>query len=193
MEENNTPENNNITPEQIENLIERHVEKVFKLSENLIEEKVKRLQEKQQSVAKEEDQRKGKHLSGFLEFTSYFSNQASSVNRSLALAGVAIIWIFKKPVDGQPVVHGLLNFPLWCLAISLGLDLLQYTFGAIAWNIFYERKYYLWKKQGYPPAYAKDINAPNGISLPISFLFLAKIVFMLIAYVYILRYLLDKL
>jgi hypothetical protein len=187
MEESNTSNDN------VQDLLKSQLEKILQQSEKLIEQKTNELLEKQKAFNVIEDQKKGIPLSGFLEFTKYFSNQASSVNRSLALAGIAVIWIFKKPGDGQPIIQGLLNFPLWCLVVSSGLDLIQYTFGAIAWNIFYERKYYLWKKKGYPPTYVKDIDAPNSISISISILFILKIGFMMVAYWNILKFLINKL
>jgi hypothetical protein len=140
---------------------------------------------------KKEDAKKGRTLSSYLDLISYFSSNASSINRNLALAGIAIIWIFKKP-ENTSIIPGLLNFPLWCLAISLGIDLVQYLIGSFAWKFFYEYKYYLWKKNGFKPEYAKDIEAPNSISVPIDILFFTKIVFMLIAYYNIVIYLYYK-
>lgn len=141
---------------------------------------------------KKDEPKKGRTLSSYLELINYFSSNASNINRNLALAGIAIIWIFKKPSDSAPIIPGLLNFPLWCLAISLCIDLLQYFFGSFAWKIFYERKYYLWKKNNFKLGVVKDIEAPNYISIPIDILYLAKIVFMLIAYYNIIIYLFNK-
>jgi len=173
--------------------MQRQLEKMILFEEKFIEKKIIEVQEKQAARETLEQTKKGKPLHDYLEFTGFFSGTASTVNRSLALGGIAIIWLFKKPQNAQEVIPDLLNYPLWCLGISLGLDLLQYVFGAIAWNLFYERKYWLWKKRhNYSSTYAKDIKAPNTISIPIHILFLAKIVFMGIAYWHILKFLQTK-
>lgn len=138
--------------------------------------------------AADEPPQKGLALSGFLELARFFSTQASAANRSLALGGIAIIWLFKKPEKG-PIVSGLLNLPLFFLALSLALDLLQYFIGGAAWNWFYERKYREWERQRFNAAFAKDIEAPNYISRPITWLFYLKIMSMVAAYFFIIRYL----
>ncbi|WP_346319436.1 hypothetical protein [Chitinophaga sp. YIM B06452] len=132
---------------------------------------------------------KGIPLSGFLEFARFYSTQASSSNRSLALGGIAIIWIFKKPDQDGPLITGLLNLPLFFLALSLSLDLLQYVFGGIAWDRFYEHKYGQWKRAGYRADFAKDIEAPNGISWPITIMFYLKVACTAVAYFFIIRHL----
>ena len=139
-------------------------------------------------AATDEPPKKGLELSGFLELARFFSSQASAANRSLALGGIAIIWLFKKPEKG-PIVAGLLNLPLLFLALSLALDLLQYFIGGVAWNWFYERKYRQWKDKQFDAAFAKDIEAPNYISRPITWLFYLKIMCMGTAYFFIIRYL----
>ena len=135
-----------------------------------------------------EPPQKGLSLSGFLDLARFFSTQASAANRSLALGGIAIIWLFKKPEKG-PIVAGLLNLPLFFLALSLALDLLQYFIGGVAWNWFYERKYRQWEEKQFDTAFAKDIEAPNYISRPITWLFYLKIISMGTAYFFIIRHL----
>jgi hypothetical protein len=180
------------SPENADQNLQQQIIKVLGLSGKLIEEKVKGELAKQAAAEKSATLIKGKPLSGFLDFISGFSTQASSINRSLALAGVAIIWLFKNPIDKPPIVPPLLDFPLICLVFSLGLDLLQYFFAAIAWRFFYEYKYSIWKKNNYDDAYAKDINAPNAISLPIDIIFFLKIAAMILAYVKIFSFLMTK-
>lgn len=175
--------------EQVEQLVREHTKRVIDLAGDFIEQKAKEILTKQLSEQKAEEIKKGRPLSGFLELTGFYTTQASSINRSLALAGVAIIWIFKKPAENLPIARGLLNFPLWCLVISLSLDLLQYFFGSIAWRVFYERKYNSWKKRKFETEYAKDMEAPNSISLVLDALFLFKIIFMIAAYWNIFRFL----
>ncbi|MBS1772251.1 MAG: hypothetical protein JST82_05280 [Bacteroidetes bacterium] len=159
----------------IEQLFSDFLEKSNKLLDTIS-------QEKADAKTKVEEQRKGKKLGDFVDFISFYTVQTSTVNRSLALAGIAIIWIYIKPKDGQLPHVGAFKIPLLCLVVSLGIDLIQYLFGSIAWTLFYEIKYHKWKRKGYPPEYAHDITAPNYISQPINLLFLAKIILMIVAY-----------
>lgn len=154
-----------------------------------IEELEKKVAEKDDKKTVEE-QKKGLPLNGFLAFTNSFSTQASAVNRSLALGGIAIIWLFKWPKDGE-LDPELLNLPLFFLVLSLAIDLIQYFAGALAWLIFYETRYRKWKKRGFKPEEAKDIEAPNAISMPLWALFIMKILAMGVAYWYIIKYFAD--
>ncbi len=163
-------------------------------TDKIIVDKIAEYKQKQDEVAKSEKQKKGKTLNDFLSFTNAYTSNASTVNRSLALGGIAIIWIFKRPDPNQPIIKGLLDGPLLLLATSLALDLLQYFFGAVAWKIFYERKYWIWKKKkNFESSFVNDITAPNYISGPIYALWFFKILFMIIAYYYLIVYLIHEL
>ncbi len=158
--------------------------------DSLIVEKIDEFKKKQAEAFKAEKQKKGRPLSDYLTFINFFSSNASTVNRSLALGGIAIIWLFKKPEISHGIQKDLLNTPLLLLALSLALDLVQYFFGAVAWKIFYERKYWLWKKKhSYENDYVSDITAPNFISTPIYIFWFVKIIFMMAAYYYMIQYL----
>jgi hypothetical protein len=147
---------------------------------------------KQNAVVQAEQHKKGKSLNDYLEFMGAYTSNASAANRSLALGGIGIIWLFKKPESGLVIQKNLLNFPLLLFAISLALDLLQYFFGAVAWKLFYERKYWIWKnKMKYDNNYACDIPAPNFISVPIYIFWISKILVMIIAYTLLLKYLVN--
>ena len=192
MKESIPPNSSGLNNSEVKQIIKKSVDKLAKLVDEIVEEKIAKI-ELEKAVNKfSQEQKKGKSLNEYLEFIRFYSTQASIVNRTLSLSGIAIIWIFKKQAN-LPPIKDLLNFPLWCLGISLAIDLLQYTFGAIAWNIFYEYKYNKWKKNSYDMSYSKDISAPNGISLPITLLFFTKIIFTGIAYFEILKYLLKVL
>lgn len=136
---------------------------------------------------------KGKHIHAYLDDYDYYTGKTSDINRSLALAGVAIIWIFRNPESSQALFPETLLIPLWFLVISLILDLLQYFLGAMLWGIFYEYKYHLWKrKKTITDEMAKDIEAPNILSVPLIVIFFAKIVSMVFAYYKLFFFLQDK-
>jgi hypothetical protein len=146
--------------------------------------------EKINVTKKVEDQKKGKPLGDYVAVSNSYTTAASTVNRSLALGGIAIIWIFKRDDVTHSITPGVLNLPLLFLAISLALDMFQYFVAGIAWTWFYERKYWLWKhKKEFKAGYAQDIPAPNVISIPLYGLWFLKILFMGLAYWKILCYL----
>ncbi len=128
-----------------------------------------------------DEPKRGKHLNNYLEDYGYYTGKASEISRSLAFAGIAIIWIFRNP-EGNLFNYQLL-LPLILLIITLGLDLAQYFLGSIFWGVFYERKYYEWKKGTISNTDVQDIKAPNSLSLPLVFVFLVKIIFLIWAYI----------
>lgn len=64
------------------------------------------------------------------------SGSASEVARNLALAGLAVVWIFKVTVGAVDKVPDDLVAPAALFAAGLGLDLLQYLFSAVLWGCF---------------------------------------------------------
>lgn len=180
-----------LTNEQIEQLVQQRVAQLMELAMIATQKGLQEIAEKEKKKA-EENLPKGISLDKYNEFSRFFTTKTSEINRSLALGGIAIIWLFKKPSDGHLLQKDLLNLPLLLLVISLSIDLLQYFFASVAWRIFYERKYWLWKTKKVSNETVKDIEAPNEISLIIDGLFLAKIVFMILSYCHIF-YFLSKL
>lgn len=55
----------------------------------------------------------------------YHTETASSVNRQLGFAGIAIIWIFAKHVEGVITMPFALYLPAAFIILALGCDLLQ--------------------------------------------------------------------
>lgn len=121
-----------------------------------------------------------------------YSSQASIINRSLAFGGIAIVWLFKKDEHGS-ILPDVLNTPLFLLGISLALDLCQYFYGAIAYRIFYGRKFEQWINKKLTDEQIKDIEVPGVISYPIDWLFYLKIAAMIVAYFFIIKFLFTKL
>ncbi len=68
------------------------------------------------------------------------SSKAGDIGRQLALAGLAIVWLFGGggvSADGGLRLHstGLVWVGL-LLVLALGLDFLQYVYGALAWGAY---------------------------------------------------------
>jgi hypothetical protein len=132
----------------------------------------------------------GKKIEDYREDFYAFTGKASEVNRQLALAGIAVIWIFKNPENSLKLLPQELYKPLLFLIISLTIDLLQYVLGAIIWGIFFEIKEHQVNKN---IINNDNINAPNLLSWIITLLFFLKIIAMIIAYIGLLSFFESKL
>jgi hypothetical protein len=69
-----------------------------------------------------------------------FTAKLSDINRNLAFAGIAIIWIFKIQINEKYIIPDNLLLPLYLIIICLMLDILQYLFQSIIWTLFHRRK-----------------------------------------------------
>jgi hypothetical protein len=115
-----------------------------------------------------------------------FTGKASDLNRQLAFAGIAIIWLFKKDVmAGLTIPHELLG-PSLLIVLSLALDMAHYCIASIIWRIFYRSR----EKLGI--SVDKEVAQP-GVwwERPIWIVFCLKIVAVLIAYVWIGQFLIS--
>lgn len=144
------------------------------------------------SVSAAKPEKKHMGLSDFPAQMRFYSIQASANVRNLVLAGIAIIWIFKRPEAGKPIIPGLLNTELFGLGLALALDFLQYVWGSVSWRVYYWNQCRIAKKrQATQPDYGRDISASGFVSIPIDILFYGKIVVMAFAYYGILKYVYD--
>jgi hypothetical protein len=131
----------------------------------------------------------------------YFTGKVSDIVRQLGLAGVAIIWVFKTDSAGrQTIPEGLLPAGILIL-LGLATDLLQYAAGTIIWDRFnttkedeLENKLAEKKARGedYDPE-AEDFTAPSSINDLTKTLFWVKFILMLLAYIYLIFYLMTRL
>ncbi len=117
-----------------------------------------------------------------------FSSLASNLIRQFAFAGIAIIWIFKfdKPTDH--LIPTELVVPLIYIVISLVFDLLQYLIPALIWSLFF---IYHEKKNGGKTDV--DVKASGWYSVPGWICFGAKTILLVIGYLKILSFLINKL
>lgn len=113
----------------------------------------------------------------------YNSGKASDLARQMALAGIAIVWIFRIGQDTGIKIPADLVVPLWCLVLSLTLDLAQYWLATAIWSGFHRSK----EKRGVKED--EDFLAPPWINWPSLMLFYLKLIFLAAAYLLILKYL----
>lgn len=121
----------------------------------------------------------------------YYTSKASEIGRSLALGGIAVIWIFKTTsIDGDLSIPSLLIAPLIWLVISLSLDLMQYFIGGLIWLIYYRFKEYQIKNNQIQAN--DDIKAPEILPLIIHIIYWSKLFSIIIAYCLLLSFLHSK-
>lgn len=131
-----------------------------------------------------------KTIDKYKEDYYYYTGKASEINRSLALGGIAVIWIFKTTVIGNPIIPVPLITPLIWLVVALGLDLMQYIIGGLIWYAFYKYQESRVKAAIITPD--SDIKAPGILPGIIHVFYWTKLISTLIAYCYLLSFLYSK-
>lgn len=126
-------------------------------------------------------------LKDFRKDAHSFTEKLSNINRNLAFAGIAIIWVFKIQEKQNIIIPRDLLIPLYFIIISLVLDLSQYLIGSIAWTIFHRYK----EKKGIEDE--TDLKAPRWISNILYFIFFLKVVFNIFAFIFLFIYISKEL
>lgn len=130
----------------------------------------------------------GKSLDEWRKEYEDFSIATSNINRSLALGGIAIVWIFRNPDgDGVPILPRPLIFPALLLSLSLFFDLLHYFVGTLIWY-----RFYLYHEKRSQRKKRKNLSAPPHKRKVISYFFYVKVALMLAAYAFLFRYLVTR-
>lgn len=89
------------------------------------------------------------------------SKQASDNTRTLALAGIAVVWVFKEGIgDATRIPVGLL-WPLFWFLLALSLDYLHYFLGATGWFIYFRCREKLVGEGGQSDDNKHDAMWPN--------------------------------
>ena len=123
-------------------------------------------------------------LSGYKTDYYQYTELASSTSRQLALAGIALVWVFKSGNDGSLKLPDELLLPSICLIVSLGSDLLQYVVASITWGMFH--RYHERKRT--PREDDPEVEASRYYTWPINVLFYLKILTVLIAYFFLFKH-----
>jgi hypothetical protein len=84
-------------------------------------------------------------MSDVREEANTFTEGASRRGRELALAGIAICWLFsvRAPEDGTPAVLDIpssLLIPLVFFVLALGFDWFQYLLGSALWTAWVHKR-----------------------------------------------------
>jgi len=123
-------------------------------------------------------------ISNYIKKYEDLTSLASNASRSLAFAGIAIVWIFNITAESHTQLPRDLFLPLLCFAITLGFDLFHYAFGGVAYYIFYIRmKNKNINESDKEVKYRKRINFVSWI------LYGIKIISVLLGYIYLIGFL----
>jgi hypothetical protein len=117
------------------------------------------------------------------------SGKLSDINRNIALAGIALVWIFTK-TDTQTIIPKELIFPAFLLVISLTCDILQYAYSTIIWAIVFRRKELKISKENLP--LDTEFTHSTYLSLATWIFFGVKIILVFLAYCLIINFLICK-
>jgi hypothetical protein len=121
----------------------------------------------------------GKSLQDWAEEYQYFSGKASEAIKTLALGGIAVIWLFHDD-KLTPALEVIFIWPLTLLTLSLAFDLLHYVVGAVTWY-----RFYIHHEVNTPKDQCDDIAAPSWKRDVVSLFFYAKIVVLVVGYVWL--------
>ncbi len=127
-------------------------------------------------------------LSKFREKSNEYTAKASELTRQLCLAGIAIIWLFKKSDTNEPLLEKYLLIPLIFLSIALLVDLSQYIIAGNIWITFFRKK----EKEFIDSDIDPDVKAPDNLNKVIYVCYYVKIILMAFSYFFIIGYLIEK-
>lgn len=117
-----------------------------------------------------------------------YTSLASNGSRQLALAGIALIWVFNTQGSLGYTLPNELLIPSIALIWSLGSDLLQYVIGSIIWGLFH--RYHEARRSSISED--PELEAPVHYTWPINAFFYSKIISVLIAYFFLLKYAINS-
>lgn len=113
------------------------------------------------------------------------STQASANTRTLALAGIAVVWVFREGSGASTHILNDLLPPLFWFIVTLSLDYLQYFLGTGIWL-----GYFKWKEKKAPSNDEKhDEIWPNILWV----LFFAKGIVLIFGYCFLSNVILARL
>lgn len=128
-------------------------------------------------------------LSHYRETYEEASSKVSDITRQMALAGIAIVWIFRQPDPSERIICQELILPLVLFVATLFFDIIQYMYKTIAWYWFFRIN----EKRNHSKNTDPPIQAMPRLNYPTWTFFYLKVICLMIGYVFIFVYLFDKL
>jgi len=117
----------------------------------------------------------------------YYTGKTSEIIRQLGFAGIAVVWVFKADVAGRPIVPSELIPAAFLIGAGLTLDLLHYVAGSLIWGVYHR------VKEKRKTSQETEFDAPKQINWLTLFFFWSKAIMMIVAYVFIIRFLYYRL
>jgi len=126
------------------------------------------------------------------------TTKVSEISRSLALAGIAVIWIFNKTVKDSHSIPDSLILPAILFIFALLCDLFQYLYSGFAYYWLYHHGKTETNNQANDPNKTDDIindgknikiKKPKFINIPKWLFYDLKVVSLFIGYFFLLGYL----
>jgi len=132
-------------------------------------------------------------LKGIRKEISFFSEKAGDVNQQLALAGIAIIWLFKETSNGKVILDNCLLISLILFVTALGIALIHYSVFAPIYRHYYTKNMtkLVDKKSVYRDE-EEEVGEPlktNDLSLAF---FILKIVSVIVGYIFLFSSVLEN-
>lgn len=124
-------------------------------------------------------------LEKYKEVYEKHSGTLSNINRQIAFAGIAIIWIFKKTNGVEVSISSELLWAAIFIIAALFLDMIHYLYLTIVWSAFYNKK----EKEGI--GQKEDVESSTGWNLASWIFFYSKVGCVFIACSIILFYLIN--
>lgn len=116
-------------------------------------------------------------LKEFRKDAHEFTAKLSDINRNLAFAGIAIIWIFRTQTESSISIPKAMLLPLLFIVLALAFDILQYLYSSIIWTNFHKKK----ETEGVNGE--DEIKAPKWYSRISYVLFYTKVTFNLLGFI----------
>ena len=114
-----------------------------------------------------------------------YTEKASDICRQLNFAGIGIVWIIITTYLDLNLADSLIIYPLVLISLSLMLDVFHYILGGYFWTSFYG------KKEKEVVKADEDIKSPRWKSNILYVLYYSKLGLMILAYIFIVRALLE--
>ena len=107
----------------------------------------------------------------------FYTGKASDVVRQLALAGFAVVWLFKQDTKAGPTIPRDFKSALVFLLLALLFDFLHYSVASVVWERYKD-------ELSHRPATGvnEDVQSPPSVYYPGAFFYYSKIVTLAIAY-----------
>jgi hypothetical protein len=112
-----------------------------------------------------------------------FSGTVSKIARTLALSGIAVIWVFKTDSVDRPHLPRELVLTTFLLVAALALDLMHYVTAIVVWGTYHR------VKERQHTTEATEFEVPRWFNWPTTFfLFPSKVIALAAAYVFLLSF-----